>query len=153
MVTFDGPNKVIVLDGSLSESIQNLYSRWVDWCNLNLQYLPAFTVVADPPQVPVYATLINGWKIRPLGGSGSAYILNISEGFLYTSDTSDPFVPVLSGHEPRIRWENPVIAVGYVIGGGGTGTLTAIEVRQEMDANSTRLINIDNKTSILPALL
>ena len=153
MVTFDGPNKVIVLDGSLTESIQNLYSRWVDWCTLNLKYLPAFTVIADPPQVPVYATLINGWRVRPLGGIGASYILNVTSGFLYTAEGTDPFLPVLSGYEPRVRWENPVIAVGYAISGGGGGTLTAVEVRQEMDANSYRLINIDRKTSIIPALL
>lgn len=116
-VTFDGPNKIIQLDGSTIVSIPALYSRWVDWVATsdNSKYVEAFTTVADPPKVPVYATLVNGWRVRPTAGD---YILTFRDGFLDRESGLDPFAPVVSGQEPRIRWENPVIAVGYSTSGG-----------------------------------
>ena len=114
-LTLDGPNKIINLDGAARVSIRAVYSAWADWMLLddNLKYLPAFSTTADPPKVPVYATLENGWRIRPAAGN---YILTLYDGFLYSTEP-DPFAPVLSGQEPRIRWENPVVAVGYSTGG------------------------------------
>lgn len=114
MITFDGSTRVIQLDGATTVSLRSVYSRWVDWAasGSNLRFLPAFSSVAQPPKVPVYLTLENGWKIKPLAGS---YILILNDGFLYTSDNSDPFV-ASGGVEPRIRFDNPVIAVGYDTG-------------------------------------
>jgi hypothetical protein len=114
-ITFDGPNKLVLLDGSLTVSIRAIVSRWTDWHAVsdNSKYLPAFQTIADPPTVPLYATLINGWLVRPLGGS---YILTLNDGFLYRDGGGDPFAAVASGAEPRIRWENPVIAVGFASG-------------------------------------
>lgn len=114
-LSFDGPNKLISLDSNPTVSIRSIYSRWIDWVASleNTKYLPAFSVIADPPTVPVYATLINGWKIRPVGGD---YILTLNDGFLYTEDDSDPFADVISGEQPKIRFQNPVVAVGYPIG-------------------------------------
>lgn len=109
-ITFDGTAKIIQLDGAGTVSIRDVYSRWVDWAATNLGFLPAFSVIADPPTVPVYATLLNGWLVRPAAGS---YTLTLSDGFLYRSGGGDPIAPVASGTEPRIRYENPVIAVGY----------------------------------------
>lgn len=109
-ITFDGTAKIIQLDGAGTVSIRDVYSRWVDWAASHLGFLPAFAVVADPPTVPVYATLLNGWLVRPAAGS---YTLTLSDGFLYRSGGGDPIAPVASGTEPRIRYENPVIAVGY----------------------------------------
>lgn len=114
MILFNGSTRVISLDAATSVSLRAVYSRWVDWTTTsdNLKFFPAFSTVADPPKVPVYLTLENGWRILPTAG---AYILSLTDGFLYTSDASDPFVPVV-GVEPRIRFENPVVAVGYSSG-------------------------------------
>lgn len=150
MATFDGSNRLILLDGSPSESLRDIYSRYVDWLaeGDNLKYLLAFTVIADPPKVPLYATLMNGWRIRPLGAI-SPYILTFTDGFLYTAENDDPFVTVASGVEPRIRWENPVVAIGYDMGGsGGGGGATADDVWNH--AKAKRVIN---NTSIIPAIL
>jgi hypothetical protein len=121
-VTFDGPNRCIILGAVTTQSLRGIYSRWIDWVASSdyLKFLPAFPgagVIADPPKVPVYLTLSNGWKIRPFAGS---YTLRLTDGFLYTDDASDPFCPS-GGIEPRIVYENPVIAVGYETGGGGGG--------------------------------
>jgi len=111
MITFDGPSKEILLDGATTVSARQLYSRWVDWASSNLQYLPAFRTIADPPTVPVYAFLSNDWCIIPLGGD---YTLVINDGFLDTDSLIKPvFCPVKSGSEPRIRYDKPAVAIGY----------------------------------------
>ncbi|HPS76536.1 MAG TPA: hypothetical protein PLS53_00110 [Thermoanaerobaculaceae bacterium] len=127
-ITFDGINRIILLDGAITVSIRTMYSDWVRWVATadNARFAVAFSTVADPPTVPLYATLINGWLVRPIGG---AYILTLNQGFLYKDGGGDPFSPVTSGAEPRIRYENPVIAVGYDVGGGG---LTQQQVRDAM---------------------
>ena len=111
-ITFDGASKLILLDGATTVSIRAIYSRWVDWAASNLHFLPAFAVIADPPTVPVYATLLNGWKVKPLAGS---YTLTLNDGFLYDGAAGDP-ITSSGGIEPRIRYQNPVIAVGYATG-------------------------------------
>jgi hypothetical protein len=141
MITFNGTTKIIQLDSSTTVSIRGIYSRWVEWAaeSDNLKFLPAFEVIADPPSVPVYATLMNGWLVRPLAGS---YTLTLDDGFLYSSGGGDPITPVLSGVEPRIRYQNPVIAVGYSIGGSA---LTP----EEHDT----LFNVNDNTNLIPVLL
>jgi hypothetical protein len=116
-ITFDGANRIIQLDGAATVSIRGIYSRWVDWAATsdNLKWLPAFSTVGQPPTVPVYVTLLNGWLVRPLAG---AYRLTLNDGFLYVDGGGEPITAVSSGTEPRVRYENPVIAVGYESGGG-----------------------------------
>lgn len=127
MITaIDGILKIIDLDGSSVESIPNIYSDFADAHNLNNAWLPAFETLAQLPTVPVYATLINGWKIRCLS-TGTAYIKSFQDGFLSTSDSSDPFEPN-GGVEPRIRYEQPVLAVGYSSGG-----VSAITEQDKLD--------------------
>lgn len=107
--------------------------------------------------MPLYATLINGWLVRPIGG---AYILTMNQGFLYKDGGGDPFSPVTAGAEPRIRYENPVIAVGYDIGGGG---LTQQQVRDALllapspgipaaTSVDDKLGTINNATSLIPGI-
>ena len=132
MILFNGSTRVISLDAATSVSLRAVYSRWVDWTTTsdNLKFFPAFSTVADPPKVPVYLTLENGWRILPYAGS---YILSLTDGFLYTSDASDPFVPVV-GVEPRIRFENPVVAVGYSTSGASVGEAAVVALGVKLDA-------------------
>jgi hypothetical protein len=125
-ITFDGPNKRIVLDGATTVGVRAIYSRWVDWfvASDNFKYLPAFTVIGDPPTVPTYATLVNGWRVRPAPG---AYTLIIDDGFLSEAGGADPFAPVLSGIEPRIVYHDPVVAVGYSTASPSQADITAIK--------------------------
>jgi hypothetical protein len=110
-VVFDGPNRRILLDGATTVSVRELYSRWVDWSVDNLQYLPAFRTIADPPTVPVYAFLTNDWCVVPVGG---VYTLIINDGFLDTDSLiMEVFCPADPGPEPRIRFDKPAVAIGY----------------------------------------
>jgi hypothetical protein len=137
-IGFLGTSRTIQLDGTPTVSIRFLYSRWIDWVarDDNSKYPLAFQTVADPPAVPLYATLINDWLVQPLG-LGSRYILTLNDGFLYNQSGGDPFAPVQSGIEPSIRWENPVIAVGYASG----------------SPQQTDIDEIKRNVAIIPALL
>lgn len=126
-ISFDGINRIISLDGTLTVSIRFIYSEWVRWVATgdNAKFPIAFTTVADPPTVPLYATLMNGWLVKPLADT---YTLTLNDGFLYKDGGGDPLAPS-GGVEPRVRYQNPVIAVGYDMGGGG---LTQQDVRDAM---------------------
>ena len=153
--TYDGINKIISLDSSTTVSLVDLYSRWVDWTVIgdNIKYPQAFTVVSQPPIVPLYATLVNNWKIRPYAGD---YTVTISQGYLYTSDNSDPFVPVLSGIEPRIIYREPVAAIGYATGSGvlpADIAAIAAAVKAVMETPGTKLSKTEVRTRLIPAPL
>ena len=129
-ITFDGANKLILLDGAATVSIRGIYSRWVDWVTTsdNLKWRPAFSTVGQPPTVPVYCTLLNGWLVRPLAG---AYTLTLNDGFLYVDGGGEPITAVSSGTEPRVRYENPVIAVGYSTASPQQADIDAILLRAD----------------------
>jgi hypothetical protein len=129
-ITFDGANKLILLDGAATVSIRGIYSRWIDWAATsdNLKWLPAFSTVGQPPTVPVYCTLLNGWLVRPLAG---AYTLTLNDGFLYVDGGGEPITAVASGTEPRVRYENPVIAVGYSTASPQQADIDAILLRTD----------------------
>lgn len=118
IAAIDGISRVITLDASASESVPELYSAFADAHNANLEWLPAFETLAQLPLVPVYATLINGWRIR-MQSTGVPYIKRFAQGFIQTDDGTDPFV-TNGGVEPRIRFDQPVLAVGYNTGGAGS---------------------------------
>lgn len=144
MVTqIDGPNKIIELDASPTESVRAIYSAWVDWvAEGNERFLPAFPaagVIGDPPTVPVYVSLDNGWKLRATPGS---YTKSVAGGFIATGDGSDPFAPS-GGVEPRIVYRDPVIAVGYATGGGGLTPQVEQAVYQARD--HARAANVQTK--------
>ena len=126
ITSIDGVNRIIDLDDSPSEDIQALYSAFVDAHNSNNDWLPAFNTLADLPLVPVYLFFINGWKIR-MQDTGAAYIKNFEQGFLIPETSGgDPFA-LNGGVEPRVRFSEPVLAVGYDSGGS---TFTPQEVAE-----------------------
>jgi hypothetical protein len=129
-ITFDGTAKIIALDGALSVSVQAIYSRWVDWfaVSSNSKFLPAFRTIGDPAgadgyALPVIAFLLNGWRIRPLGG---AYELTLDGGILVAPVGASAFADVVSGQEPKIRYSQPVQAIAYSTSGGAA--LTAEQI-------------------------
>lgn len=117
IISIDGVNKIIELD-SATESIPTMYSDFSNAHANNLIWQPAFSTLAALPLVPVYATLINGWRIK-MQDTGTTYIKVFKDGFIQTEDGSDPFV-LNGGVEPRVRYEQPVLAVGYSTQGGIT---------------------------------
>lgn len=117
-ITFNGTDKIIQLDSATTVSIRAIYSAWVDWVATsdNMKFQKAFSTIADPPTVPVYVTLLNGWRLKAFE-NGSAYTLTLDSGFIYVDGGGDPFT-TNGGVEPRVRYENPVIAVGFSSGSG-----------------------------------
>lgn len=127
-MTFDGPNKLIILtNGTSSVSVRDLWSRWIDWylTDDNSKYLPTFETVggndideSEGTKIPVYAFLLNGWKIRPQEAN---HTLKVSDGILLVSGGGDPFVNTLGNYVVRINYQQPVQAISFVTGSSGTG--------------------------------
>ena len=140
--SFDGPSKVITLSaGTTSVSVRDLWSRWVDWflTGDNSKYLPAFEFVGGNDIdtdagtfIPVYAFLMNGWKVKPQEAN---HTLNIRDGILLVNGGGDPFNNTNGAYTVRINYQQPVQAISFATGGGGGG-VTAEDIRMEIDANS-----------------
>lgn len=107
-------------------SVKDLWSRWVDWylTSDNGKYLPAMEQVggqvisvANSSFVPVYVTLINGWKIRPQEAN---HTLIVNEGVLISSDNLSPFVNTIGAYNVQVNFQQPVEAIS--ISSAATGT-------------------------------
>jgi len=141
-MTFDGPTKVITLTtGTVAVSVRDLWSRWVDWflTGDNSKYLPAFAQVGGDPideaeglYIPVYAFLMNGWKVKPQEAN---HTLTVSDGILLVNGGGDPFNDTDGSYVVRINYQQPVQAISFSTEGGGGPTSAAIA-----DAVLTELI-------------
>ncbi len=128
-INFDGPNKVIVLtSGTVTLSVRDLWSRWVDWflTSDNSKFLPAMSLLGgdeiDPiagTTIPVYISLLNGWRIRPQAAN---HTLAVTDGILLVLGGGDPFVNPSGFFVVRINYQQPVQAIGFSTGGGGGAT-------------------------------
>jgi hypothetical protein len=178
-VVFDGPNKTIYVAAEVTElDVKvDLYSAWKEWIVSSqeyphpLAYLPAFTAVGGDPitnttNLGVTYFLENGWRIQP-APSDTNYVLTVT-GNIYTREAGgNPFL-FAAGVSVSLVRSNIVEQVNV---GGGSGasaaeiasavwtslsrTLTSgaaptvVQIRQEMDANSTRLADIQAQTDII----
>jgi hypothetical protein len=128
--SISGPNKVITLTvGTVLVSVKDLWSRWVDWflTGDNSKYLPAFVNVGGDDidvsagtKIPIYAFLMNGWKIKPQEAS---HTLTISDGILLVNGGGDPFNSTLGAYTVRINYQQPVQAISFS-SDGSTGGIT-----------------------------
>ena len=149
----DGPNREIRLTaGTVVMSVPALYSVWVDWVALsdNAKYLPAFRTVGGDDvdltagtKVPAYCYLINGWRVRP---QEATHTLNVTGGILLVDGGGDPFLDTLGNFIVRVNYSQPVQAITVATGGGGSAP-TVVEIREEMDTNSTKLTSILEDTA------
>jgi hypothetical protein len=124
--SFDGSNKLIVLSaGTVSVVLADLYSRYKDWLLTgNAGYAQAFSTVGGEPidegagtLVPLYLFLLNGWRIRPQEAN---HTLSVTGGSLVVAGGGDPFADTLGNYRVRVRFQQPVQAIGYsTVGGGG----------------------------------
>ena len=114
VIAIDGIARIIDLDTSSDDDIQRIYSEFANQHALNNSWEPAFATVAQLPDIPVTATLINNWKIR-CQSNGAAYTKVIGGGVL-KAETGNPFENN-GGVEPRIIYNQPTLAVGYSTGG------------------------------------
>jgi hypothetical protein len=125
--TFDGPNKLIILTtGTTSMSIKDLWSRWVDWylTSDNGKFLPAMEQVGgqvisitNQSYVPIYVTLVNGWKIRPQEANHN---LDVTEGVLISDDNLSPFVATIGAFNIQVNYVQPIQAISIATSTTGT---------------------------------
>ncbi len=149
-ISFNGETKRIILStGTTSLSVHDMYSRWKDWVLLsdNSKYFPAFSVVGGDSidqsagtSIPLYAFLINGWRVKPYEGN---HTLTIADGILLVSGGGDPFVNTDGSYVIRINYQQPVQAIGYSTSGGGSGGATVDEILDE----DLTLHNVPNSTA------
>jgi len=136
-LTFDGPNKRIVLStGTTTLSVRDLWSRWVDWLltSDNAKYPIAMRQVGGDDidlnvgiKLPIYDFLLNGWRIRPQEAS---HTLTVTDGVLLVDGGGDPFVNTTGSYVVRINYQQPVQAIGFSTGGSG---LSAGQAAQLLD--------------------
>lgn len=134
-VTFDGPNKLIIVDNGVTEldAIVDLYSDWKEWAVLsdNMKYLHAFEAIGGQP-LPggLFAGstifLVNGWKIRP---HEAHHTLTI-KGNIFTNDGSSIHVPTLGNYTVTVSVLASALAQGIAVG----SVLTSDQSTQLSDA-------------------
>jgi hypothetical protein len=125
MVTFDGVNKLIIMDHGVTDlSVKNLYSYWKQWMQTgtNSGFAPAFTVVGGDPTtgsnvITPYFFLSNGWKIRPYEGNHTLKV----DGILITDDDSDPFVDTIGAFRVGIQSIVPIYTESVLLETGVSG--------------------------------
>jgi hypothetical protein len=115
VVTFDGPNKLIILNNGVTEiDVQrDLYSAWKHWLvdDGQTQWLPAFRVVGgDRRAVDAYldATffLINGWRVRPYEGDHELVVNALGGQLLvdFEEGGGAPFVKTLGSYNVFVQY-------------------------------------------------
>jgi len=169
-LSFNGLTKVITLTtGTTSLSVRQLWSRWVDWflTSDNSKYLPAFSQVGgndiDPivgTAIPIYAFLMNGWKLKPQEAN---HTVTISDGILLVDGGGDPFNNTDGAYTVRINYQQPVQAITVATGGGVTPPTPeeiATAVWESLLINHTNvntfgksLSDMSYETSIITAIL
>ena len=148
--TFDATNKLIILStGTISIDLADLWSDWKDWLLLgNAGAARALDTVGGEPidasagtMVPLFLFLLNGWKIRPYEGD---HTLAVTGGTLIGPSGGDPFVSTLGDYTVRIRYEQPVQAIGYSTSGSSGPTAESIAAAVVSALNATT-IPVDTK--------
>lgn len=130
--SFNGTTKVITLtSGTTTMSVRDVWSRFVDWwlTSDNSKYPLAFEQVGGNDidlsagtKVPIYAFLINGWRIKPQEAN---HTLAVTDGILLVSGGGDPFINTTGAYIVRINYQQPVQAISFTSGGGGGGATAA----------------------------
>ena len=116
-MTFDGPNKLVILS-STSLVLATLWSDYKAWLRAgNAGYALAMDTEGGRPIDPAAGTLTplvvflrNGWKIRPMEAD---HTVTVTGGTLVDESGGDPFISTLGGYTVRIRYQQPVQAIGY----------------------------------------
>jgi hypothetical protein len=96
----------------------------------NSKYLPAFINVGGDDidssagtKIPIYAFLMNGWKIKPQEAN---HTLSINDGILLVNGGGDPFNETAGAYVVRINYQQPVQAISFSTGGGGGATAAEV---------------------------
>jgi len=140
MVTFDGPNKLIICDaGTTSLNVKAMYSMWKEWMLLsdNSKYAQAFRVVGGDPTIgnniiTPYFFLLNGWKIRPQEANHTLKV----DGILLTDDSSEAFTDTIGTYRIGINQIVPIYTESVLMETGVSGLTT--EESAKLDKLATK---------------
>ena len=102
-VTFDGPNKIIIVNEGVTELDfrEDVYSAWKEWLldptQINLKWIEAISVVGGDPlpgnrQLGTSYFLENGWRMRTWEGDHELTVT----GNVFTREGDSVFVPTLN---------------------------------------------------------
>ena len=102
-VTFDGPNKIIIVNEGVTELDfrEDVYSAWKEWLldptQINLKWIEAISVVGGDPlpgnrQLGTSYFLENGWRMRTWEGDHELTVT----GNAFTREGDSLFVPTLN---------------------------------------------------------
>ena len=148
-VTFDGENKLVIVNADVSTiSVkEDIYSNWKEWFQVrdNSKFLAAIRVSGgDPIGGGAYTGdvyfMINGWRIVV---DHSCVI----DGVIYSDDFPSPFVPITGTQLVTNKVSSLVSVIAPQI--SGITVPTVVEIRQEMDSNSSKLTAIKQKTDTI----
>jgi hypothetical protein len=172
-VSFDGINKIIYVHEDVTEfNIRtDLYTSWVDWVALydHTKFLPAIRVTGlDPIGGGVYTGdvyfLINGWKLA----------INLQtvkvNGVLFSDDYDTAYYTLGLVAQYPATVSSLVTTVETGGGGGATPAEvwsynnrslttafptapTAVQIRQEIDNNSTKMAEILDQIDVTQGLI
>lgn len=132
-VTFDGPNKLILINhGEIDVNFrEDVYSNWKEWLldNENAKFLEAISVIGgDPlPGARILGStffLENGWKIRSWSGD---HILTIT-GNVFTRTGGDPVLPSIGNHKVTVNFNTSTLVEGGRQVGAELGIDTVAQV-------------------------
>ena len=136
-VTFDGPNKIILVNAGVTELDfrEDVYSNWKEWILVdefvNAQFEQALSVVGgDPlPGDRILGStffLENGWKIRSWEGD---HILTIT-GNVFSRDGSDPVLPPLGEFKVTVNFNTSTLVEGGRQVGAELGIDSVIQISE-----------------------
>lgn len=108
-VTFDGPNRLILINFGVTEInfLQDVYSNWKEWMldptSVNAKYLPAISVIGGDPlpgsrQLGTTFFLENGWRMRTWNGNHTLTV----NGNVFTREGDELFVDTTEPVTTRI---------------------------------------------------
>lgn len=144
-ITFDAANKLLILStGTTTLDVIDAYSRWKDWVVAgNAQHPAAFSSVGGDTidagagtSVPLYAFLINGWRVRPQEAN---HTLAVTNGVLLVDGGGDPFVNTVGNYVVRINYQQPAQAITVATGGGSAPTAEQVATAVWGHADATTL--------------
>jgi hypothetical protein len=148
---FDGENKLIYVNPNDSDiSIkQDVYSAWKEWTTVrdNAKFLPAIRVTGGDPIAGTTSFtgdtyfLINGWRFL------IDHSLSI-DGVIYSDDFPSPFIQV-TGTQIVTNKVSSLVQTVTTESISGITVPTVQDIRNEMDANSTKLTSINTKVQTL----
>lgn len=125
-LSFDGSTKRINISAATTLSVRDAWSRAVDWwlTGDNSKYEFPFDQVGGNDidlgagtKIPIYCFLKAGWRIKP---QESSHTLNVTDGVLLVDGGGDPFVNTTGSFVVRVNYQQPVQAISFSTGGGGT---------------------------------